>query len=103
MVSFVNFARTASICEGFHLGILHGYFFHYDFWPNLNFPLEYPIKLVLKTNNKNKSEFQNLPFEFCKFLKMQLIQVFKNHKNLKNSSIWPKLAFLPVNQTVNYT
>ena len=32
---------------GFHLGTLHGYFFHQDFWPNLNFPLECQIKLVL--------------------------------------------------------
>ena len=48
MVSFVNFTRIASICVGFHLGTLHGYFFHYDFWPNLNFLLEYQIKLVLK-------------------------------------------------------
>ena len=43
MVSFVNFARIASIC----VGTLHGYFFHQDFWPNLNFPFEYQIKLVL--------------------------------------------------------
>ena len=48
MVSFVNFARIASICVGFHLGTLHGYFFHQDFWPNLNFPHECQIKLVLK-------------------------------------------------------
>ena len=47
MVSFVNFARIASICVGFHLGTLQGYFLHKDFWPNLNFPLEYQIKLVL--------------------------------------------------------
>ena len=47
MVSFVNFARIASICVGFHLGTLHGYVFHQDFWPNLNFQLEYQIKLVL--------------------------------------------------------
>ena len=47
MISFVNFARIASICVGFHLGTLHGYFFHQDFWPNLNFLLEYQIKLVL--------------------------------------------------------
>ena len=39
MISFVNFARIASICVGFHLGTLHGYFFHKDFWPNLNFLL----------------------------------------------------------------
>ena len=47
MISFVNFARIASICVGFHLGTLHGYFFHQDFWPNLNFLLEDQIKLVL--------------------------------------------------------
>ena len=47
MISFVNFERIASICVGFDLGELHGYFFHQDFWPNLNFPLEYEIKLVL--------------------------------------------------------
>ena len=27
MISFVNFARIASICVGFHLGTLHGHFF----------------------------------------------------------------------------
>ena len=27
-VSFVNFARIASIFVGFDLGTLHGYFFH---------------------------------------------------------------------------
>ena len=47
MVSFVNFARIASLCVGFHFGTLHGYVFHQDFWPNLNFQLEYQIKLVL--------------------------------------------------------
>ena len=47
MVSFVNFAMIASLCVGFHLGTLHGYVFHQDFWPNLNFQLEYQIKLVL--------------------------------------------------------
>ena len=55
MIIFVNFARIASICVGFDLGTLHGYFFHQHFWPNLNFPLEYQIKLVLTslyTSNK---------------------------------------------------
>ena len=47
MISFVNFSRIASICVDFDLGTLHGYFFHQDFWPNLNFSLEYQIKLVL--------------------------------------------------------
>ena len=49
MVTFVNFAITASLCVGFHLGTLHGYVFHQDFWPNLNFQLEYQIKLVLNS------------------------------------------------------
>ena len=53
MVSFVNFARIASIFVGFHLGTLHGYFFHQDFWPNLNFPLECQIKLVLSCFHLN--------------------------------------------------
>ena len=47
MICFVNFARIASIRVGFDLGTLHGYFFHQDFWPNLNFPLESQITLVL--------------------------------------------------------
>ena len=47
MISVVNFARIASTWVGFHLGTLHGYFFHQDFWPNLNFLLEYQIKRVL--------------------------------------------------------
>ena len=50
MVSFVNFARIASICVGFHFGTLHGYFFHEDFWPNLDFPLECQTKVVLSIN-----------------------------------------------------
>ena len=28
MISFVNFARIASICVGFDLGTFHSYFFH---------------------------------------------------------------------------
>ena len=47
MVSFGNFARIARHCVGFHLGTLHGYCFHYDYWPNLNFPFEHQRKLVL--------------------------------------------------------
>ena len=54
MVSFVNFARIASLCVGFHLGTLHGYVFRQDFWPNLNFQLEYQIKLVLNSQTLTK-------------------------------------------------
>ena len=50
MACFVKFAMIASICVGFHLGTLQGYFFHQDFWPNLNFLLEYQINLVLTCN-----------------------------------------------------
>ena len=47
MFGFGNFARIASLCVDFDLSTLHGYFFHLDFGPNLNFPLEHQIKLVL--------------------------------------------------------
>ena len=47
MVRFDSFARIASPCVGFHLGTSNGYFFHKDFWPNLNFPYEHQIKFVL--------------------------------------------------------
>ena len=50
MISFVNFARMASIRVVFYLGTLHGYFFHQDFWPYLDFPFEYQIKRVLNSN-----------------------------------------------------
>ena len=61
MISFVNFARIASIYVGFDLGTLHGYFFPQDFWPNLNFPLEYQIKLVLifQSNINQIKHFMN--------------------------------------------
>ena len=45
MRSFGNFARIVSLCVDFRLGTLHGYFFHQDFRPSLNFPLEHQIKL----------------------------------------------------------
>ena len=54
MVSFVNFARIAVICEVFILVHCMATFFHEDFWPNLNFPLEYQIKLVLMIVNFKK-------------------------------------------------
>ena len=40
MVSFANFATISSLSEGFLHGTLHGYFFHQDLWPNLNFSLK---------------------------------------------------------------
>ena len=49
MVSFVNFSRIASICVGFHLSTLKGYFFSLRLLAKFEFPLEYQIKLVLKT------------------------------------------------------
>ena len=57
MTSFVNFARTASICVGLDLGTLHDYFFRQDFWPNLNFLLEYQIKLVLTLSQGTTQPF----------------------------------------------
>ena len=45
MVSFVNFARIASICIGFHLGTLHGYFFS----ERLLAKFEFPARIVSKT------------------------------------------------------
>ena len=65
MVSFVNFARIASICVGFHLGTLQGYFFHQDFWPNLNFPLEYQIKLILSVKNLIISLMGDVEISMC--------------------------------------
>ena len=65
MISFVNFAKIASICVDFDLGTLHGYFFHQDFWPNLNFSLQYQIKLVLifwATRCKKPLKQPNLKF-----------------------------------------
>ena len=70
MISFVNFARVASICAGFHLGTLQGYFFHQDLWSNLNFPLEYQIILVLIINGKQAI---NMP------KKVENIPKFYNH------------------------
>ena len=37
------------------------------------------------TNNKKKSGSQNLLSKFLKFLEMQLLRLFENHKNRKNS------------------
>ena len=57
MIGFGNFVRIANLCASVHLSTLHGYFFHKDFWPNLNFLLEDQIKLVLIVTNffpKNK-------------------------------------------------
>ena len=66
MISFVNFARIASICVGFDLGTLHGYFFHQDFWPNLNFPLEYQVKLVLTFKIENETDLHVKVVSFLK-------------------------------------
>ena len=58
---------------------------------------------VFKTNYKNKSGFQYLPLELLKFLKLQLLQVFKNHKNLKKSINLAKIGIFTCQSTVNYT
>ena len=46
MISFVNFARIASICIGFGLGTLHCYFFH-RLLAKFEFPARMSIKVVL--------------------------------------------------------
>ena len=48
MVTSGNFVRIASPFVGFDLDTLHGYFFRYDFGPNLKFLLEHQKKLALK-------------------------------------------------------
>ena len=45
MISFVNFARIASMCVGFHLGTLHGYLFSQR--PLAKF--EFPARISNKT------------------------------------------------------
>ena len=45
MISFVNFTRIASICVGFDLGTLHGYFF----LPSLLAKFEFPARISNKT------------------------------------------------------
>ena len=45
MVSFVNFGRIASICVGFRIGTLHGYFFS----PRLLAKFELPARISNKT------------------------------------------------------
>ena len=47
MVSFVNFARIASICVGFLLGTLHGYFFHQKLLAKSEFPAPISNKTYL--------------------------------------------------------
>ena len=44
MISFVNFARIASICVVFHFGTLHGYFF-----TKLLAKFEFPVRISNKT------------------------------------------------------
>ena len=82
MVSFVNSARIVVICVGFHLGTSHGYFFHKDFWPNLNFPLEYQIKLVLICMRV----YSVISIQFCYSFNAQtyskFIQIYINVKTI---------------------
>ena len=48
MISFVNFARIASICVGFHLGTLHGYLFSQRLLAKFEFPARISNKTCLK-------------------------------------------------------
>ena len=47
MISFVNFARIASICVGFDLGTLHGYFFSQRLLAKFEFPARISNKTCL--------------------------------------------------------
>ena len=47
MVSFVNFARIAVTCVGFHLGTLHGYFFSQRLLAKFEFPTRISNKTCL--------------------------------------------------------
>ena len=58
---------------------------------------------IFEQIKRKKRWSQNLLVEFLKSVKMQLLQLSENHENHRNSEFWPKLAFLPVNQTDNYT
>ena len=48
MVSFVNFARIASICVGFHLGTLHCLLFSIRLLAKFEFPTRISNKTCLK-------------------------------------------------------
>ena len=50
MISFVNFARIASICVGFDLGTLHGYFFSSRLLAKFEFPARISNKTCLNIN-----------------------------------------------------
>ena len=88
MASFLNFARIASICIGFHLGTLQGYFFHLDFWPNLNFSLEYQINLVLNwlgiyaNDDGNVIRKQHQPLKAVTSGKLLTLNVLGQHLSL---------------------
>ena len=49
MVSFVYFARIASLWCGFSSWYIAWLLFYKDFWPNLSSRLEYQVKLVLNS------------------------------------------------------
>ena len=67
MFSVGNFARIASLCVGFRLGTLDGYFFNQNIWPNLNFPLEHQIKLVLMSEQLRRSHIANFAYKNSRF------------------------------------
>ena len=61
MITFVNFARIASICVGFDLGTLHGYFFHLRLLAKFEFPARISDKTCLNflTKIRRKLQFLN--------------------------------------------
>ena len=58
MVSFVNFARIASLCVGFHLGTLHGYIFSLRLLAKFEFPARISSKTCLNFLNLYKTKIE---------------------------------------------
>ena len=58
---------------------------------------------MFRTNSRKKSESKNLSLEFLKFAKCSCNGFAELTKISKIHNSGPKLAFLPVNQTANYT
>ena len=64
LISFRNFVRIASLCVDFLPGTARDYCIRLDFWPNLSFPLEHEIKLVLISSTTTVVNVCRLNFYF---------------------------------------
>ena len=69
MVSSGNFARTVSLCVGFHFGTLYGYFFQQDFCQRIH-PLEHKIKLVLNSDIHTVDLHENKTLSCTNFISL---------------------------------